>query len=60
MAILESIKYQLLIKYKVNYIQYCDTDPMKWENRSGHKGLLDINTIKKMEETSKSKTQEYS
>jgi hypothetical protein len=46
MAILGSIKYQLLILYNVNYIQNCDIDPMKWERRSEHKGLLDINTIK--------------
>jgi hypothetical protein len=43
MAILESIKYQLLS------LKNCDTDPMQWKRRSGHKGLLDINaTLQKI------------
>jgi len=41
MAILESIMYQLLI------LKNCDTYPMQWERRSGHKGLLDINATEK-------------
>jgi hypothetical protein len=41
MAILQSIKYQLLI------LKNCDTDPMQWERRSGHKRQLDINATEK-------------
>ena len=41
MAILESIQYQLLI------LKHWDTEPMQWEKRSEHKGLLDINTTEK-------------
>jgi len=41
MTTLESIKYQLLS------LKNCDTDPIQWERRSGHKGLLYINTTEK-------------